>query len=248
MTGFLRDRWLQIAAPALLFVTFAILWQLVAFNFRSILPPLEAVGGDLAARPDFYLRNLWVTLSSALAGFVIGGSLAILLAIAMVHFAFVRSAVMPFALLLNVTPVVAISPALIVAFGFNAIPHIIVAGIAAFFPMLINAIAGLRTLDPQTHEVLRSMSASRLDILIQLRLPGGLPYLFTGARLSITAAMIGSVVSEFTGTAQGIGAAIVTATTYLNLAQMWGAIFISALATLILVGIVAALEKWLVYW
>ena len=92
------------------------------------------------------------------------------------------------------------------------------------------------------------MSASRMDILWRLRLPSSLPHLFAGARLSIAAAMVGSIVSEFMGTAHGIGAAIVIATTYLNLNQMWGAIFISAISSLLLIGLVGFIERLVIRW
>jgi len=244
----LRGLSLRLLAPLLLFAVLAAGWQWVAFNLKSILPPLEAVAADIAVRPGFYLGNLSVTVEAALAGFAAGGGIAFVLAVAVIHFRFLRSAVVPVALLLNVTPVVAISPALIVAFGFNAVPHIIVAAVSAFFPMLINAMTGLDAIDPQALEVFDSMSASRMDILWRLRLPSSLPYLFSGARLSITAAMVGSIVSEFMGTAHGIGAAIVIATTYLNLSQMWGAIFISAVSTLLLIGLVGLIERLVVRW
>ena len=238
----------RLMAPVLMFLLLGAAWQLIAFNQRSILPPLDAVAGDLAARPGFYLSNLGVTMYAALIGFALGSLLALLLAITVIHFAFLRAAVVPVALLLNVTPIVAISPALIVAFGFNAVPHIIVAAVAAFFPMLINAMSGLQAVDPQALEVFRSMAAPRRDIFFRLRLPSSLQFLFSGAKLAITAAMVGAIVSEFMGTSHGIGATIVMATTYLNLKQMWAAIFVSALSTLVLIGLVGLIEKATIRW
>ena len=248
MTSAHRAMLLRIIAPLITFALIAIGWQWIATHLKSILPPLEAVGADLLTRPGFYLWHLWVTVQAALIGFVVGGIVAIILAVGVIHFAFLRAAIVPVALLLNVTPIVAISPALIVAFGFNAIPHIIVAGLAAFFPMLINAMTGLRSIDPQALEVFHSMAASKSDIFWRLRLPSSLPHLFSGARLSVTAAMVGSVVSEFMGTSSGIGATIVMATTYLNLVQMWSAIFASAVTSLALIGLVGVVERLVIKW
>jgi NitT/TauT family transport system permease protein len=239
---------LTIGAPVALFVVLALAWQWAAATFKSVLPPIQDVLADIVSRPDFYLENLLVTLEAAMLGFVIGVAVALLLAAAIVHFRFLRAAIMPVALLLNVTPIVAIAPALVVAFGFNQIPHIIVAALSAFFPTLINSITGLRAVDPQALEVFDAMSASRLEVFFRLRVPSSLPYLFAGARLSVTAAMIGAVVSEFTGSSKGIGAVIVMATTYLNLSQMWAAIFFSAVTTLILLGIVGLVERLVVRW
>lgn len=233
----------RLLAPALTFLLLGLLWQLVAARQSAILPPLDAVAGDVVARPLFYLSNLTVTLSSALLGFAIGGIAAIALAAAFVQFRFLRDAIFPVALLLNVTPIVAIAPALIVVFGFDTTPHVIVAGIAAFFPMLINAMTGLQEIDEQALDVFRSMAASQADIFLRLRLPTSLPHLFAGARLAIVAAMVGSIVSEFTGTAEGIGAAIVLATAYLDLPQMWGAIFCSAFTSLLLIGLLDGAQR-----
>ncbi|MCA0920771.1 ABC transporter permease [Pseudooceanicola nanhaiensis] len=239
---------LQWLAPLAVFALLYLGWQAIAFNYRSILPPFGDVTGDFLSRPGFYGTNLLATLHAALTGFAIGSAVAILLAVLAVYFASLRAAILPVALLLNVTPIVAISPALIVAFGFNAVPHIIVAALAAFFPMLINAMSGLRQVDREALDVFHAMSASPVEVFLHLRLPGALPQVFAGAKLGITAAMVGAIVSEFTGTSRGIGAAIVMATTYLNLSQMWVAIFVSALTTLALVGLVVLLEKLIVRW
>lgn len=238
----------KLLAPALTFLLLGAAWQFVAAHEKSILPPLDEVAADLLSRPQFYLSNLWVTVYAALIGFLLGSVLALCVAISVIHFSFLRAAVVPVALLINVTPIVAISPALIVAFGFNAIPHVIVAAVAAFFPMLINAMSGLQAVDPQALEVFRSMAASRGDIFFRLRLPASLHFLFSGAKLAITAAMVGAIVSEFMGTSHGIGATIVMATAYLNLKQMWAAIFVSAMGTLTMIGLVGITEKATIRW
>ncbi|MFT4122917.1 MAG: ABC transporter permease subunit [Microbacteriaceae bacterium] len=239
---------LTIAAPTVLFLLLGLLWQLVATRLASILPPLEEVAADFLSRPDFYALNLLETLHSGLLGLAAGVIVAIGLAVAIVHVRVLRAAIIPLALLLNVTPVVAISPALVVAFGFTATPHVIVAAISAFFPMLINAITGLQRVDSGALDVFRVLGASRLDVFLRLRVPTSLPFLFVGLRLSVTTAMVGAVVSEFTGTAKGIGAVIVNATAYLNLSQMWCAIGVSALTSLALLGLVTILERISIRW
>lgn len=239
---------LAVGAPAALLLLLGLLWSWTASANPSVLPPLGALPAEFAARPDFYLRNLGHTLVSALSGFGFGVGAALLLAIAVVHLPVLRSAVLPVALLLNVTPVVAIAPALVVAFGFTQVPNIVVAALTAFFPMLINALAGFQNVDRGSLEVFRSMAASRADVFLRLRLPSSLRYLFAGARLSASAAMIGAIVSEFTGSTRGLGATIVTATTYLNLPQMWVAILVSALVSLTLLGLIGLIERVVVRW
>ncbi|ARO14721.1 nitrate/sulfonate/bicarbonate ABC transporter permease [Ketogulonicigenium robustum] len=243
-----RETLLRVVAPLLVFGALYLGWEWVAQNLKSILPPFANIIAEFGKRPLFYLDNLGVTLANALVGFAFGAGSAVLLAVLMVYFGFLRMAIIPVALLLNVTPVVAISPALIVAFGFNAVPHIIVASVAAFFPLLINAMTGLSAIDREAHDVFRALSASRTEVFLRLRLPSSLPHLFAGAKLSITSAMVGSVVSEFMGTSKGLGATIVLATNFLNLSQMWAAIFLSALTSLVLVGIVTLAERLVIRW
>lgn len=242
------SRVMAVAAPLLVFALLASAWQYVAHHQRSVIPPIPDIVSDIAERPDYYASQLWETLQSALAGLALGVTIAVLLAVLIVHVSFLRAAIMPVALLINVTPVVAISPALIVAFGFGRLPHVIVVTLCVFFPMLINAMAGLRAVDPQAMEVFQVMSASKLDILVRLRIPTSVPYLFAGLRTSTSMAMLGAIISEFTGTNKGIGAAITLATSYLNLSQLWAAIFLSALTSMALLGLVALLERRVVRW
>ena len=238
----------ELAAPLVFFVLLALAWQWTAYHNRSLIPPIQAMVTDLSGRPDYYLAQLWETLQSALIGLVIGVSIAFALAVGIVHVRALRTAVMPVALLINVTPIVAISPALIVAFGFTRTPHIIVVAIVVFFPMLINATVGLSSVDPQAMDVFRTLSATKGDVLLRLRLPSSLPFVFAGLRLSASTAMLGAIISEFTGTSKGMGASIMLATSYLNLAQMWSMIFLSALTSLALLGLVAVAERMVIRW
>ncbi|MFF5262807.1 ABC transporter permease [Actinomadura viridis] len=238
----------RVLAPVVLFALLGIGWQWVAAEQPSVLPPLGGVLGDLTAQPGFYLSNLRETLTSALIGGAAGIGVALLLAVIVVHAPWLGSAVMPAAVLIHATPILAIAPALIVAFGFGRTPHVIVVALITFFPMLINAITGLRAVDPQALEVFRSMAASRRDVFFRLRVPSSLGYLFSSGKTCVTLAVIGAIVSEFTGTDKGIGAVIVQSTTYLNLVQMWGAILVAALCSLILLGLVGLAERLVVRW
>lgn len=233
-------RWL---APLLLLLLLAAAWQWTAANLRSIVPPLETIWADLADRPQFYLSNLGVTLHAALLGFLIGGGIAVVIAALAIHIPFLEAAVVPLAIAINVMPVVAIAPALIIAFGFTATPHIVIAALGSFFPLLMNAMTGFRAVDREALDVFRVLAASRTDVFLRLRVPSAVPHLLAGSRLALTAAMISALVSEFTGTSKGLGAAIIAATTYLNLPQMWASIFVSMLTTLTLVGLVDAISR-----
>jgi NitT/TauT family transport system permease protein len=247
-----RRVWVRRSLAALIVIAiFAVLaagWEWVAYTQDSVLPKLGAVLHELTSRPHFYWTQLQYTLITALEGTAIGVSVALVLAVIVVHAPLVRSAVMPIAILIHATPVIAIAPALVVAFGFGRVPHLIVVALLTFFPMLINAISGLRTVPEDVMEVFDSMAASKWEILVRLRLPGSLRFLFAAAKTCVTLGMVGSIVSEFQGATIGLGATIVTATTYLNLAQMWAAIALAALTSLVLLGAVSIVERFVIRW
>lgn len=234
--------------PVLVFIIIGVLWQLVAINIGSIFPRFEDMSRELIENIRFYGFHLKITVDNGIIGFGIGGALAVFLAISAVYFPVLGRAFVPVAVMLHATPTIAMAPALIVAFGFNAWPHIVIAAISSFFPMLINSIAGFKNIDKGALEIFEAMAASRTETFYRLRLPSSLPYLFAGAKLAITGAMIGSIVSEFTGTDKGLGAVIIMATAYLNLPRMWIAIFASLVATLGLIGLIDLLERRLIRW
>jgi NitT/TauT family transport system permease protein len=243
-----RPHPIQVIAPLAVFVLLGVAWQVVAGRLPSVIPPLGPVGASLVDSPGFYLSNLGETLTTAVIGLAIGVACALVLAVIVVHLPWLRTAIMPVAVLVHAMPVVAIAPALIVAFGFGRTPHVIVVVLTTFFPMLINAITGLRSVDSEALDVFRVLAASRWEIFWRLRVPSSLGYLFAAGKTCVTMAMIGAIVSEFTGTQQGIGAVIVQSTVYLNIVQMWGAIFLAAVTSLLLLGLVSLTEKLVIRW
>jgi NitT/TauT family transport system permease protein len=243
-----RTQVAHVVAPLVVFVLLGVAWQQVASRLPSVLPSLGPVGASLVDNPGFYLSNLEATLNTVVIGLVIGVAGALVLAVIVVHVPWLRMAIMPVAVLVHAMPVVAIAPALIVAFGFGAAPHVIVVVLTTFFPMLINAITGLRSVDQEALDVFRVLAASRWEVFWRLRVPGSLGYLFAAGKTCVAMGVIGAVVSEFTGTQRGIGAVIVESTVYLNIVQMWAAIFVAAVTSLILLGLVALTEKLVIRW
>ena len=236
------------APPVVLFAILGALWQVVAARDTSVLPSLAAVGRELTDQPGFWMDQIRYTLLDAVLGFALGVVVALLLAALLVHVPILRSAVMPVAVLLNVTPVVALAPALIIAFGFGRAPHVIVAALVSFFPMLVNALTGLDSVDPQALDVFGSVAATRYEIFVRLRLVSSLPYLFSAAKVCVSLAVIGSVISEFSDSSEGLGFTIVSVTQYNNVAELWAAIFCAAAMALALLGIVSLAQRLVVRW
>ena len=228
----------------------AVLWELVAIGNPYLLPRLGLVGQQLVTNTGYYLDNAWVTLSEALVGLAIGFAAALVVAVLVTESGILRRAIMPLAVILNVTPVVAIAPALVVAFGFGPAPKLIVTALITFFPMLMNLITGLNSVSPPILQVFSTLHASRVEVLGRLRLPGSLPYVFAGLRVVFPLSLVGAVVAEFIapGASKGLGTVISVASANSKLAVVYAAIVcLAIMGALLLLG-VTILERRVLRW
>lgn len=241
------SQWLPAVVAAALGVA---VWQVVADRDRYLAPHPGQVVTQLANHPGFYLRNAGHTLVEALVGLACGFAVAFLLGVAAFSVPVIRRAVLPLAVILNVTPIVALAPPLVVAFGFGEAPKIIVTSVICFFPVLINTLIGLRAADPLALEVFRTLGASRFDLLYRLQLPGSLPYLFSAARIAFPLSIVGAVVAEFVapGSSLGLGVIITVASSHDQLAEVYAAIVLLAVLGVGLTGVVVVAERRLLSW
>lgn len=236
--------------PAVTFVIVAVLWQLVAINNPYVLPTLDAVVNSLASDPGMYWANLLVTCQEVVIGAGAGIICGFLLAVAMSELPIVEKAVMPLIVVIMVTPVVAIAPALVVAFGFGMLPKYIVTGLVVFFPMLVNSLAGLRDVDQKALDVFKTLHASRWEIFRDLRLPGCMPFVFAGLRIAMPLAVVGAAVAEFVAAGQqaGLGSLVTIAAAQANLPVTWASIALLCLLGVLLVSLLALLRKRILWW
>ncbi|HUY06662.1 MAG TPA: ABC transporter permease [Acidimicrobiales bacterium] len=204
-------RTLQYLMPPL--VAFAVLlvaWQALAAHNPQAIPPLGAIWRALVDEPGRFVSNSLWTIDEMAVGLVTSALVAFWLAVFMTHVRVVERALMPLAVVLNVTPVVSFAPGLLLLFGFSMMPRYIVTAIIVFFPFLVNSFVGLRSVDPDVLDFFLTLNASKPEILWRLRLPSSLPYLFAAARIGVPLSLVGAVVAEFTtsGNSRGLGATI----------------------------------------
>jgi NitT/TauT family transport system permease protein len=175
---------------------------------------------------------------------------AFILAVLISEVPVIRRAVMPIAVVLNVTPLVAIAPALVVAFGFGPAPKLIITALICFFPILINTATGLRSVPQQVLQVYQTMNASRLELLRHLRIPNALPYLFAALRIVCPLSIIGAVVAELSasGSTGGLGTVISNASSMNQLAVVYAAIFILAVLGVALMLVITLVERRALHW
>ncbi|MFG2372831.1 ABC transporter permease [Streptomyces sp. NPDC048504] len=226
------------------------LWHWGAEQLPYLLPPLSDVGSSLSGELGYYVHNALVTLGEATAGLGMGFVGAFVLAVLTSELPLVRRAVMPIAVVLNVTPLVAIAPALVVAFGFGPMPKLIITGLICFFPILINTATGLRSVPQQVLQVYRTMDASRVELLWHVRVPNALPYLFAALRIVFPLSIIGAVVAEMSasGSTGGLGTAISVASSMNQLPVVYASILVLAVMGVLLLLAVTVVERRVLHW
>jgi NitT/TauT family transport system permease protein len=225
-------------------------WQAIATNERFVLPGIGAIWSAWVEDPAAFLGNGGATLAEAAPGLAISYLVALALAVAMAQSRLVTRAVLPLAVALNVTPLIAIAPALALSFGVGRAPRVAVTGIITFFPTLINALAGLRSADPEALELFQTLSASRWETLWRLQLPGSLPYLFAAARVVVPLSLVGAAIAEMvtTGPSEGLGFYVQLWSTEGRLDFAWAGIATLAFFGLCLTGLVVLIEDRVLRW
>lgn len=213
-----------------------------------LVPAPTRVFERLLEQPMFFVSNGWTTAYEAMLGFLLGSSIAIALAVIMAHSRILERSIYPVAVLVKVTPVVAVAPMFIIWFGFGVTPKIFIAALITFFPVLVNAVTGFRDVHPRAHEFMRSVNASKLDVMLKLRVPSALPYLFAAFKVSATLSVIGAFVAEWIGASKGLGHVLALAHTTLDMPTMFAAIAVLAIIGTLFIVAISILEKRLLFW
>jgi ABC-type nitrate/sulfonate/bicarbonate transport system permease component len=213
-----------------------------------LLPAPSAVAARMATDAGLLAREGSVTLGEAAAGFVLGTGIAFVLATVMAWSRPFERTLFPLAILVKLTPVIAIAPLFTLWFGFGTAPKVAIAALITFFPMLVNSFVGLRSADLQEVAFLETLGASGREIFRHLRVPSALPYLFSGARISLNLALIGAVIGEWTGADRGLGRIIFVANANLDLTALFGAVLVLAAIGIAANALVGAAERRVLHW
>ena len=241
----------QVVWPTLLAGVLLGLWQglVVMFDVPAYLVPSPLrVAQVLVADADMLFGALAVTLKITLLAFACAVALGVLVAFAFVQSRVLEAALFPYAVLLQVTPIVAIAPLIIIWVKDPTVSLVICATLVALFPIIANTTLGLRSVNPGLMSYFKLNRATRLQTLMRLRIPSALPYFFGGLRISSGLALIGAVVAEFVagtgGTGAGLAYQILQSGYQLNIPRMFAALALIALAGVLLFALMAVLSKW----
>ena len=238
--------------PLVVAVVLLALWQglVVGFDIKPFLVPSPVLGGRDAGegRGPAVRHALVNTLKITLFSFIAATVLGVLIAFAFVQSRAIETALFPYAVLLQVTPIVAIAPLIIIWVKDPTASLVICATLVALFPIIANTTLGLRSVNPGLMSYFKLNRATRLQVLARLRIPSALPYFFGGLRISSGLALIGAVVAEFVagtgGTGTGLAYQILQAGYQLNIPRMFAALLLITLTGVLLFAAMAVLSKW----
>jgi ABC-type nitrate/sulfonate/bicarbonate transport system ATPase subunit/ABC-type nitrate/sulfonate/bicarbonate transport system permease component len=246
-------KWIPWISTVASIVVLVIIWKLViaVFNVSPfVLPqPEDVVGGvrDLVNENSFW-TDVRITLTETLVGFGIAIVLGIGLGTLLGRVVWLEQAMRPVIVASQVVPKVALIPLFIIWFGFGITSKIIIVAMIAFFPMLLNTILGVRSVDEGQKDVMKSLNASRWQTFRRLEYPSTLPYILAGMEVGIIFAVIGAIVGEYLGGDQGLGYQIVTSLNNLEAERLFAVIFCLTLFGFILYLAVVSLKRFLIPW
>jgi ABC-type nitrate/sulfonate/bicarbonate transport system permease component len=246
--------------PVLLIALLVGAWQLAtstgaiadALNLEPFLVPspaeiAEALWDDRSLLAD----NAWVTLKEILLGFAVAVLAGLAFALVLHLSETLRLAFYPLIVASQAIPIVAIAPILVVWFGYGIGPKLWIIALICFFPIAVNTLDGLRSVDPEAAKMMRTLDASRAQILRRVEAPTALPYFFSGAKIALAITAIGAVFAEWSGAEAGIGGLGVLIredSAHLETARLFASVFILSTIAIALVGLLALVERRVVTW
>ncbi|CAD6532954.1 Riboflavin transport system permease protein RibX [Paraburkholderia hiiakae] len=195
-----------------------------------------------------YVRHLWTTLVETLLGFAVGSVVALVLGTLVALSRRCEYFLYPFILMFQAMPKVALAPLVIIWFGLGLGSKVAQASLTAFFPLMVNTIAGLRSADEDRIALMRSLDASELQIFTMLRMPSAMPYLFAGFEIAMMLSLIGAIVAEFVGAQKGLGVLIMGMTYTMDVAGQFSVLVILSLLGLFLNTIIVLVRRRLLFW
>ena len=245
-----RPGFWRVVAPLSIGIALLLMWQIVCTLLEVppyLVPTPALIAKTLVADWGMLMESLLVTLKITFLAFVLAVILGVSIAFVFVQSRFIEVSLFPYAIILQVTPIVAIAPLIIIWVKDTTAALTVCATIMALFPIISNTTLGLRSVNPGLLNLFRLNKATRWQTLRRLRIPSALPYLFGGLRISSGLALIGAVVAEFVagtgGTGSGLAYQILQAGFQLNIPRLFAALLLITLTGILLFWLMSALSR-----
>ncbi len=243
--------WRRHALPWFAGFGFLVIWQLACwiggvpdFIFPG---PVDTAKALIANWPGIWV-NAAQTLETTLLGFAFAVAVGLSLGLIVGAVPAIYGMLNPIMIGFNTVPKVALVPLLVMWFGLGDVPAVVTAFLTSFFPIVVNVATGIATVEPELEDVLRSLGASRLDILLKVGMPRALPYFFASLKVASTLAFIGSVIAETVASNSGIGYLMMSASTSFRAPLAFAGLFVIAAMGIVVYGAAALIERRMTFW
>ena len=252
--GVLTSLWNRLLSSRVLIVSTLVglvLWQAAVRTLnvpKFLVPAPTDVLQEFLSNQAWYWNHAYYTLSATLLGFAIAVVFGVILAIVIISSRWVEQTIYAGLVAFNSIPKVAIAPLFIIWVGTGFASKVTMAAVISIFAIVINAVLGLRSLDPDLVDLARSMGAGREGLLIKIQFPNALPGLFSGMKVGISLALIGTIVGEFVASSSGLGYVIMTAQSTFATPRIFAALVLLALMGTILFFVIDVLERLILPW
>ncbi len=251
-TGRTIRRWIRTVTPPLLFAVLVIvLWEafvLITAVSALLLPAPSQIGISLVENAGLFARNAVVTLSEILIGFALGAFVGIVLGIALSYSRIFERSVYPWLVASQMVPIVAVAPILVVWFGFTLVPKVLVVALISFFPVVVNTVDGLQSVDRKMINLMRTLDASQVKIMRTVRIPWAMPFVFSGLKIAMALAVVGAVFGEWVGSNAGLGYLMLAFNNQLATTDLFAAVIVLSAMGIALFFLVGGVERLVIPW
>jgi NitT/TauT family transport system permease protein len=245
------ERYANWILPILAIAAVLVVWAAIvkAFSIPDyLLPAPQAVAARLIKEwPTLWKHGIY-TLLSVLTGFASAIAIGVPLAFGIVLSRSIERVTMPFLVMSQTIPKVAIAPILVVWLGFGILPKIAIVFLISFFPIVVSTVVGLKSVETDMIDLVRSMGARTSKIMLRVRGPSALPQMFAGFKIAVCLAVVGAIVGEFVGSDRGLGFLLLTSTGTLDGSLVWSALFVLIAMGIALFAIVSKIERLTIPW
>lgn len=247
----LRLERIEAAGPWIIGAVTLLIWEIGVRLFdvpKFVLPAPSLIAASLWEWHAVIFTHAMQTLYTTVVGFVLAVVGGLMLGVAVGYSRLLYRALYPILIAFNSVPKVAIVPILVIWFGIGTVPAVITAFSLAFFPIVVNVAAGLATVEPELEDVLRSLGASRQDILLKVGLPRSMPFFFASLKVAITLALVGSVISETIAANAGIGYLMLNASSRFDVPLVFAGLAVVAAMGVAIYALFASVETRFTGW
>lgn len=234
-------------ASILAVIGFVVAWQLLVALLHVptwLLPAPSVIWAEFLKQAPLLGRHVGATGVGAIGGLAIGALGGVLLATLMVHSPLLERVLMPLLVIDQSIPKMALAPIFVIWFGTGMLTRMVIAMVISFFPLVINTVRGMTTVDPRVHDLMSTISASRWHVLTKVRVPNAVPYIFSGLKVAVPLSIIGAVVAEFMQADSGLGYLVLVAVGNVNTPMVFVAVLLMSLLSLGLFTAISIIE-WL---